>query len=640
VTSREFMLPDLGEGLAEAEIVRWLVAAGDHVSVDQPVAEVETAKATVEVPSPYAGLVTELAGAEGTVVRVGTPLIIIDDEAHAGEAHAGEAHADEAHAGETEPAPANSGNVLVGYGTAAARKRPLVSSPLVRRMAREHGVSLASVTGSGPGGLITKADIRLAIAAVRPPVTGPPVTGRPVTDPSADGASAPPPPPPAPAVPPGNAPRYPPTMPRNLPQRVRERRPLRGDTTVFVRSRTEIPDATTWVDVDATELTLLRAELSQTRPVGLLALIARFAVAGLGRHPALNSRVDTDAREVVVFDGVNLGFAAQTDRGLVVPVLRDASRLSANAIHDGLGRLAAAARAGTLALGDLTGGTFTVNNYGVFGVDGAAPIINFPETAILGVGRLIKRPWAVDDTICVRTVGQLSLTFDHRVCDGGTAAAFLRFVADCVERPRQAIAELLSGGPMIPVRPRRPITEGDRQATERGSRMTTPKTILDARYSDHDAIATTWDATREVLESAELFWISTVRADGRPHVTPLVAVWVDDALHFHTGEEEQKAANLRDNPYVVLTTGCNSWDKGLDVVVEGTAVQVRDDYTLRRLAEAWAAKWDGRWQLDVRDGGFRNRSESNWPSIVFTVTPTKIHAHAKGDPFGATIHTF
>jgi len=170
--------------------------------------------------------------------------------------------------------------------------------------------------------------------------------------------------------------------------------------------------------------------------------------------------------------------------------------------------------------------------------------------------------------------------------------------------------------------------------------MTTPVTTLDQRYSDPEAVAVGWDETLEILQSAELFWISTVRADGRPHVTPLVAVWADGAIHFHTGAEEQKLANLRANPHVVLTTGRNSWDGGVDVVIEGTAAQVTDEDTLKRLAGAWAAKWDGRWRLEARDGGFRNHSAGDFPSLVFTVTPAKIFAHAKGDPFGHTTHRF
>jgi nitroimidazol reductase NimA-like FMN-containing flavoprotein (pyridoxamine 5'-phosphate oxidase superfamily) len=164
-------------------------------------------------------------------------------------------------------------------------------------------------------------------------------------------------------------------------------------------------------------------------------------------------------------------------------------------------------------------------------------------------------------------------------------------------------------------------------------------TALDARYSDSRAEAASWQDTLQVLEAAELFWLTTVRADGRPHVTPLVAAWGEGAVHFHTGPEEQKFVNLLANPHVVLTTGCNSWDRGLDVVVEGTAAHVTDMAVLARLAPLWAAKWDGRWQLEARDGGLHNTAFDG-QSELFSVTPTKIFAHRKGDPFGATTHRF
>jgi general stress protein 26 len=186
--------------------------------------------------------------------------------------------------------------------------------------------------------------------------------------------------------------------------------------------------------------------------------------------------------------------------------------------------------------------------------------------------------------------------------------------------------------------------------------MTTPVTALDQRFSAPDAAATGWEETRRALEAAELFWISTVRADGRPHVTPLVAVWADGAIHFCTGPTEQKAGNLSANPHVILTTGCNSWDAGLDVVVEGVAVRVTDDDVLKRLAAAWAAKWDGRWQFHVRDGCFyhsdpgvsdpgqqiryREHEVRQDAVLVFSVTPSQIAAHDKGDPFGHTRHRF
>jgi nitroimidazol reductase NimA-like FMN-containing flavoprotein (pyridoxamine 5'-phosphate oxidase superfamily) len=166
--------------------------------------------------------------------------------------------------------------------------------------------------------------------------------------------------------------------------------------------------------------------------------------------------------------------------------------------------------------------------------------------------------------------------------------------------------------------------------------MTDGVTELDARFSDPGASATSWDDARHVLETADITWISTVRTDGRPHVTPLVAVWLDDALHFCTGPDEQKAHNLATNPHVVLTTGCNRWDEGLDVMVEGDAVRVTDGATLERLASAWATKWDGQWQYEPTEGGFQ---QGGGPGIalVFAVHPTKVLAFGKGT-FSHTRH--
>jgi general stress protein 26 len=167
--------------------------------------------------------------------------------------------------------------------------------------------------------------------------------------------------------------------------------------------------------------------------------------------------------------------------------------------------------------------------------------------------------------------------------------------------------------------------------------MRAPATKIDMRFSEPDAKATPWEKTRRLVEEAELFWISTVRADGRPHVTPLVAVWLDDAIHFTTGPTEQKAVNLRTNPSVILTTGCNQWDRGLDIVVEGEAVQATDDSLLERLAEAWARKWDGRWRYEVRHGCFHH--DDGGVALVFSVTPQKVFAFGKGT-FSQTRHRF
>jgi nitroimidazol reductase NimA-like FMN-containing flavoprotein (pyridoxamine 5'-phosphate oxidase superfamily) len=170
--------------------------------------------------------------------------------------------------------------------------------------------------------------------------------------------------------------------------------------------------------------------------------------------------------------------------------------------------------------------------------------------------------------------------------------------------------------------------------------MNTPVTALDQRYSGANAQAVSWEDTQRLLEAAEISWISTVRADGRPHVTPLVAVWTDGALYFTTGAGEQKFVNLRANPYVVLTTGTNDWDHGIDVVVEGKAELVTDETVLARVAKAYSAKWDGAWQFEVRDGRFYNHGADDWPSEVFAVAPTRAFAHSKGEPFGATTHRF
>jgi nitroimidazol reductase NimA-like FMN-containing flavoprotein (pyridoxamine 5'-phosphate oxidase superfamily) len=168
--------------------------------------------------------------------------------------------------------------------------------------------------------------------------------------------------------------------------------------------------------------------------------------------------------------------------------------------------------------------------------------------------------------------------------------------------------------------------------------MEQPLTELDTRFSDEKAVAADWRETRRALEDAELFWITTVRADGRPHATPLVAVWLDDALHFATGPDEQKAMNLRTNRSVILATGCNEWERGLDVMVEGEAVQVTDESVLERLAERWATKWDGRWRYEVHDGGFRHEGGSG-AVLVFAVKPAKVLAFSKGT-FSQTRHRF
>jgi pyruvate dehydrogenase E2 component (dihydrolipoamide acetyltransferase) len=430
VSARVFTLPDLGEGLTEAALIRWLIKTGDTVAVDQPVAEVETAKATVEVPSPFGGVVARLHGDEGTVIQVGAPLISVDAPVSAGGSPAAETYVEEERAG--------SGNVLIGYGTSGVApsrrrrpkvavsapantstqrngERPAVQSPIVRQLARQTKVDLQALAGTGPNGLITRRDVEAAASAA--PVEA------------------------------GETPDAPNSADRRTGLPIRTRVPLKGIrkavTDTLTRSRSEIPEATTWVDVDATALLRLRAQLKESGDApGILAMVARFVVAGLARFPELNSRVDTERGEITHFDGINLGLAAQTDRGLVVPAIKGAHRLGMRGLDAEIRRLTAAAREGTATSAELSSGSFTLNNYGVLGVDGSAAIINHPEVAILGMGRIFPRPWVVGNEVEVRQIVQLSLVFDHRVCDGGTAGGFLRFVADAIESPTSAIADL------------------------------------------------------------------------------------------------------------------------------------------------------------------------------------------------------
>jgi 2-oxoisovalerate dehydrogenase E2 component (dihydrolipoyl transacylase) len=408
LTIRDFLMPDLGEGLTEGEINRWLVAEGDVVVVDQPVAEITTEKAVVEVPTPFAGRVATLHGAAGETITVGKPLISIEVAGGA-------------------PAEGASGNVLVGYGTSEAaprsrRSAPLEhaeaatrpgaassmppASPLVRRRAVELGIDLSTITGSGPGGMVTQADLERAT-----PVDAATSTGKQVAT--------------------GETVR---TALTGVDRIAAER---------LTRSHQEVPSASAWLCADATRLMELRAELpagATDASVTPFAIILRLCAVALKKFPRLNAHFDTHTNEVVRFKPIHLGVAVQTDRGLVVAVIRDAQAKSLRAIADELQVLAGAARDGSIDAADLRGSTFTVSNFGAFGVDGGTAIINPPEAAILGVGRIATRPWVVDDEVVPRSIVELSLVFDHRVADGGVAGGFIRHLADLIETPDEAMA--------------------------------------------------------------------------------------------------------------------------------------------------------------------------------------------------------
>ncbi|MFF2276349.1 dihydrolipoamide acetyltransferase family protein [Agromyces sp. NPDC058126] len=487
--TREFILPDLGEGLTEAEIVAWLVAPGDEVSIDQPVVELESAKSVVQLPTPFAGVVESLGGEVGETLHAGTVLMTLGSDVSAAGAPNADASApapaaapaaaeaavsgapvaaEPGVAAPTEVATEESGAVLIGYGTRAstvtkraataparfgrrrtgaatgsgpgagtsgggvaapsrldsARRSPVVS-PIVRRLARQHGFDASQLDGSGPDHLVMRRDVEAFIGEQQ---AGSEAMPQAVVEASAPST-------PAPAAV---------TAPASGDERIPLDRIGRAAAAHFSRSRREIPEATVWMDVDATALVAARKQLHAAtgERFGTTALVARFVVAGLRKHPRLNSSFDAERDEVVLRGAVNLGLAAQTPRGLMVPVVHGAEQMSLRGLRDAIGAQTEAAATGVFAPAALSGGTFTLNNYGTLGVDGSAAIINHPEAAMLGIGRLVERPWVVDGALAVRTVTELTLSFDHRVCDGAEAAAFLTFVAGCIEQPLSLLAEL------------------------------------------------------------------------------------------------------------------------------------------------------------------------------------------------------
>jgi len=433
--SRHFVLPDLGEGLADAELVAWHVAVGDEVALNQVLVEVETEKAVVELPSPFAGTVVELLAAAGETVRVGAPLIAIATGTGAG---TGTGTGDEttaapaARRGEAE----EKVPMLVGYGpseappsrrrrngsghrerataaplpppapppAAAAAARPLAAPP-VRFMARQNGVDLMDVSGHGPGGIITREDLAAHLAVAAAP---------------------------------------------GVDESDRETRmPVRGVqkhmADAMVRSVATAPQACVFLTVDATPTVELVDRLRHNRRfeglhVTPLAIVARAVVLALTEHPALNSSWDDRSDEVVTKRYVNLGIAVAGPRGLVVPNIKDAHDLSLRGLTTALEDLTATARAGRSTADDLREGTITVTNVGVFGVDAGVPILNPGEAAILAVGALQRRPWEFEGELALRHTVTLSLAFDHRLVDGQAASLFLRDVGDVLADPTNLIA--------------------------------------------------------------------------------------------------------------------------------------------------------------------------------------------------------
>lgn len=455
---KEFTLPDLGEGLTEGEILKWLVNVGDTIELNQPIVEVETAKAAVEIPAKWAGKVVEIHHPEGTVVEVGAPIIAIDTAPGSGTSAPADDMSSQAAAGaaasaassEPEagliggPAPGGRTAVLVGYGprTTEAKRRPragaapaaaatpaspaekvpaspaplpalvvngggpVLAKPPVRKFARDLGVDLTTLSGTGPQGSITRADVEAAhtTPAAAPRVT---VTGE------------------------------------------REQRiPIKGVRKLtaanMVASAFTAPHVTEFLTVDMTRsmkaLDRLRAQRDwRDVRVSPLLLAAKAVLMGLKRHPMVNSSWDEAAQEIIVKNYVNLGIAAATDRGLIVPNIADADALTLRELADAMTDLVQTAKAGKTTPAAMTGGTFTITNVGVFGVDTGTPILPPGEAAILAFGAIRETPWAHKGKVKLRQVTTLGLSFDHRLIDGELGSRFLADVGAFLNDPEAAL---------------------------------------------------------------------------------------------------------------------------------------------------------------------------------------------------------
>jgi pyruvate dehydrogenase E2 component (dihydrolipoamide acetyltransferase) len=436
---RSFVLPDLGEGLTEAEVVKVLVHEGDVVREDAPLLEVETDKATVEIPSPVGGRVEKIHVQVGQTVQVGQVLVSFGD----GAASPGPRAADTLETARTvapEPktaaadgARARPAAPVAAEAPPARGEGPVPAAPATRRLARELGVDLRAVHGSGPGGRVTEDDVRVATTAARSPTTPPPAAAAAVARPLARVGVEPPP------------------LPRFEQWGPIERQPLshlrRTIAERMTLSATLIPHVTHFDRADITDLdALIRRNLEAGKTHGVTLTLTSFilkAVAlALREHPHFNASLDPAAGELIVKRYVHLGVAVAAERGLIVPVIRDVGDKPLLELQRELGALAQRVREGKTTLEDLRGGTFTVTNIGALGGTGAIPIINYPEVAILGVARGREEPVVRDGAIVPRLLLPVSLTFDHRVADGADGARFAAAIVRRLEQPDQLLLGL------------------------------------------------------------------------------------------------------------------------------------------------------------------------------------------------------
>lgn len=462
---KEFRLPDLGEGLTESEIVSWKVGVGDTVSLNQVIAEVETAKAVVELPSPFAGVITALHEQPGTVVEVGKPIVSFEVKDDAGSQPAAAAPA-EAALPKREPNLVGYGAVVESTGRPVRRQRTLPSpvaepaglkasvvepaaagraggqpvdtqpvdtkpadtpvaerprsTPPVRKLAKDLGVALEKVAGTGPSGLITRDDVRNFVGGGDLPA-------------AAHGLAA--------------QEAVPQAAPAQGGREVRT--PIKGvrkfTAAAMVSSAFTAPHVTEFLTVDVTPAMELLARLKESKAFAghkltPLTLVAKAVLIALRRNPGLNAKWDEANQEIVQFNYVNLGIAAATPRGLTVPNIKDADRMALVDLSAALAELTDTARAGKTSPEDLTGGTISITNIGVFGIDAGTPILNPGEAAILAMGAVRKTPWEYQDQVALRQVMTLSLSFDHRLVDGEQGSRFLADVGVLLADPGMAFA--------------------------------------------------------------------------------------------------------------------------------------------------------------------------------------------------------
>ena len=401
-------MPDIGEGVAEGEVVKWLVKEGDEVKENQPLVEIMTDKVNVEIPSPKKGTILKLSAKEGEVIKVGQVLITIGEKGE----QPSKAVTSVTAAEPIAPSRAAMISPAVAVGTSVPTKpHEVLATPATRKLARDLGVDLAHVQGTGPGGRITDDDVRRFKPGIKPAVVGVAVAGL---------------------------------------RGAEERIPLRGIRRKIaermIKSKHTAAHVTHVDEVDMTEVVQLREKAkhaAEKRGVKMtyLPFIIKALIPALKQYPYLNATLDDEKEEIVLKKYYNMGIATATDQGLVVPVLKDAEHKSITQLAEEIEKLSTKARAGQLTLDEIQGSTFTITNVGGIGGVFATPIINYPEVAILGVHKITKRPIVKDNQIVVRDMTYLSISFDHRVLDGAMAAEFMNMIKQYLEDPKLLLLE-------------------------------------------------------------------------------------------------------------------------------------------------------------------------------------------------------